>query len=327
MEVFISWSGDGSHKFAAALKDWLPSVIQSVEPFLSSEDIAKGTRWFSEIGNKLDKLNFGIICLTPTNISEPWILFEAGALSKSIEQASVAPILLGMNTSDLKGPLSQFNATLANKEDILKLVKSINDKLGLHSEKQLETALLERVFEALWPELEKNINQATKILESDKSKMKAKPKREVEDILEELLDLNRGNLRHISEFPHLVNKLISQNENYFKQLREEIVLSKMYSQKRDSTMKTIESLKERKIHLQLTFNNLMETSSHLESELKAVVEVLGHEKDESRKRDLGDKVELLRVELSHVKKEIMEVSKEMSHVEGRLRQIDADICN
>ena len=45
MKVFISWSRDISHETALAFKGWLPSVIQSIESFVSSEDIAKGGRW------------------------------------------------------------------------------------------------------------------------------------------------------------------------------------------------------------------------------------------------------------------------------------------
>jgi hypothetical protein len=45
MEIFISWSGDLSKKIAEQLKIFLPSVIQSLKPFYSSEDISKGKRW------------------------------------------------------------------------------------------------------------------------------------------------------------------------------------------------------------------------------------------------------------------------------------------
>ena len=42
MKVFISWSGNKSHKVAMIFREWLPSVIQSLEPYVSSEDIDKG---------------------------------------------------------------------------------------------------------------------------------------------------------------------------------------------------------------------------------------------------------------------------------------------
>lgn len=45
MKVFISWSGTKSHKIGLVFRNWLPSVIQSLETYVSSEDIDKGARW------------------------------------------------------------------------------------------------------------------------------------------------------------------------------------------------------------------------------------------------------------------------------------------
>ena len=163
MEVFISWSGDRSEKIANALHDWLPSVIQSVRPFMSTSDIDKGVRWSSELAGHLEHAQFGLICLTQENLGAPWLLFEAGALSKSIGNSRVVPYLYGdgISQTELQGPLAQFQAALATKDSTLEVVKSINEASG---EDGLELRILEKTFEALWPDFEStltNIPEAT----------------------------------------------------------------------------------------------------------------------------------------------------------------------
>lgn len=103
MKVFISWSGSQSHHVAIALRDWLPSVLQIVEPYVSSEDIDKGARWSTDISKELEDSNFGIICVTPENIDAPWVNFEAGALSKSLDRSRVAPFLFAVDRTAIQG--------------------------------------------------------------------------------------------------------------------------------------------------------------------------------------------------------------------------------
>lgn len=42
MRVFISWSGETSHKVALALHGWLPKVVQALNPWVSTEDMIYG---------------------------------------------------------------------------------------------------------------------------------------------------------------------------------------------------------------------------------------------------------------------------------------------
>jgi hypothetical protein len=152
MKVFISWSGEKSHQVATALHDWLPYIIQTLKPFVSSEDILKGGRWGDVLAKELEGTQFGIICLTPSNIKAPWLNFEAGALSKSVDRSFLSPVLFQVRPDEVEGPLAQFQTTPCEKEDIFNLLISINDKLA--PDIRLELVLLRHTFEAWWPQLE-----------------------------------------------------------------------------------------------------------------------------------------------------------------------------
>ena len=152
MKLFISWSGEYSGRVAECLKVWIPTIIQSVEVFCSSEDIEKGENWNSRLSEELEQSNFGVVCLTPENVLAPWIHFEAGALSK-LSTSRAAAIMLGINPSDIKGPLARFQHTAFNRKDFYRLFHSINSSL----ESPLKQTTLDRAFENSWEKLEHDI--------------------------------------------------------------------------------------------------------------------------------------------------------------------------
>jgi TIR domain len=149
MKVFISWSGPRSHQIALAFREWLPKVLPQVRPWVSSEDIDKGARWNPALTSELDSTWFGILCLVPENARSDWVIFEAGAIARSMERSRVAPFLMGVEVRDIPEPLAQFQCTRFEKEDVRKLVHSINRA----SSEPIEPRTLDETFDRSWPAL------------------------------------------------------------------------------------------------------------------------------------------------------------------------------
>jgi TIR domain len=192
VKVFISWSGRTSNAVAVLLKDWLPLVIQSVVPYVSSEDIQSGSRWAAEVASELDQSAIGILCVTPGNIAAPWLNFEAGALSKSINRSRVMPFLFRMDRSDMPdGPLVQFQSVLATEDDVRRMVTSLNQ---LSSEQPLDEARLGATFDAWWPQLQSSLDQIPIGEETA-----VDTSRGVDDVLADVLDSVRRQERLLSE--------------------------------------------------------------------------------------------------------------------------------
>lgn len=187
-KIFISWSGELSKALAEVVRDWIPKVLQSVKPYFTPDDIEKGARWAKEISGELATSQLGIICLTQDNQHSPWILFEAGSLSKNLEESKVCPILFNFDTTELKGPLASFQATKFTKDDIKRLLESINNSCN---ESKLDQKNLDETFEMWWPKLEGNIKS---ILSQSQGATKPQ-KRPDRDILEEILELTRSNAK------------------------------------------------------------------------------------------------------------------------------------
>lgn len=187
MKVFLSWSGAQSHQVALALREWLPNVIQALVPWMSSEDIEKGARWSAEIAMELATTKAGIICITSTNRAAPWLNFEAGALSKTIEKEMVCPYLFRLKPSDLTWPLAQFQAAEANREGTLRLLKTLN---GAETKPLLPESKLLEFFEVWWPRLEHDLRS----IKADKLD-EGVPARGSDEILQEVLEIVRDQAR------------------------------------------------------------------------------------------------------------------------------------
>lgn len=184
MKLFISWSGQKSGAVAAALREWLPFLFQSLDPWMSRADIDAGARWNQEVQEQLAQTNFGILCLTRENFAAPWLLFEAGAVAKAVTGSAVVPYLIDLDLPDLpSGPLTQFQAKRADRQGTWDLVKGINANLKQESR---EPEKLERIFDRWWPDLEKVL------VDLPGETMSSKQSRPVAEMVEEILLAVRG---------------------------------------------------------------------------------------------------------------------------------------
>jgi len=200
MKVFISWSGPHSKRLGEVLRDWLPGVLQLVTPYFTPSDIEKGTRWSTDIAKELSESHVGILCVTRDNIHSDWLLFEAGALSKSLEKSHVCPVLFGIANTDLTGPLKQFQTAVFEKSDMHRLLGVINGRID---ENKLPQKTLDAVFEKWWPDLEEKIEQIL----SDVSEPQ-EPVRSDRELLEEVLQLSRAASRRSGPAPAAIQELL-----------------------------------------------------------------------------------------------------------------------
>ena len=207
MDVFLSFSGSISHQTAQVLEWWLPKVIQQLVPFLSSEDIDKGTRWGGELAEMLDTHSFGIICVNRQNVSAPWINFETGALAKSVKKSRVAPFLLGLDKAEIRAntPLVLFQATSYDKQDVKRLLNTFNNAL---EGGRLTPDALDEAFDMWWPRLQERLDP----LEEEAKQLTEPQPQPVgvtnDDMLEEILELTREQRRLRSSLSSTVIRYI-----------------------------------------------------------------------------------------------------------------------
>lgn len=177
MKIFISWSGSRERVVAEALKKALIATCAGrVEVFVSSADIAKGDRGLSVIDARLKDSDYGIIVLSSTNQGAQWINYEGGALAKTLD-TRVATLLMDMVTSDVEGPLQNFQATrFCDEADVHRMFREI----ALAADPDMPEESIGVLFSNHWPTLQRSWQTGPS--ES------AVPRRSNEDMLAELIN-------------------------------------------------------------------------------------------------------------------------------------------
>ena len=184
MKVFLSWSGERSESVAAALREWLPSLLETLDPWMSRSDLDAGTRWGRDIEAQLTESSFGVICVTPENAENPWINFEAGAIAKEVSETRVVPYCIGFPPVELPaGPLTLFQGVQADESGTWELLKSIDKS---RKDKAVGDTRLRKMFDRAWPELDRALS------ELPEPPQNVTNTRSTQDYLEEILETVRG---------------------------------------------------------------------------------------------------------------------------------------
>lgn len=179
LKIFISWSGELAKAVGTVLHEWLPTMFDQVQPWMSDVDIEAGSRGLNEIEQALLGTRFGIIIATHGNQHAPWLNFESGALSKAIgnNPAFVAPLLVDFQReTDLTGPLQQFQSNLMTENGLRRIMGSIAALLTV------EKRAWEPRFKALWPDLEQRLAAAAVVSGTSLSVQRSQ-----DDLLAEIL--------------------------------------------------------------------------------------------------------------------------------------------
>jgi hypothetical protein len=183
-KVFLAWGDPRSKAIAEALHEWLPLVINAIKPWVSSRNIGPGSRWNPSLALQLEGARMGILCLTPEALDSQWLIFEAGALSKTLgSDTLVCPYLFNLEISAISSnsPLAQFQAVRANAEETKRLLESINRALG---ESAIPAGQLEKAFDKWWPDLEDKFGE---ISHRQYEQVQSAPSIGEREILEEIL--------------------------------------------------------------------------------------------------------------------------------------------
>jgi hypothetical protein len=187
MGVFISWSDENSpsHELAKALDEWIPSVVQHVDCYLSSKDTVAGTLWSEKMMKELSGNNIGIVCLYTGNLANQWIHFEAGAIAAKTGQARLCPLLIDLKKSSVPPPLGMFQVKTLDKEEMFSVMQMINDA---GEDQGLPSEMLRNSFDVWWEKLEPRIQD----IKSRKLSTVAPIERPDREILEEILESVRS---------------------------------------------------------------------------------------------------------------------------------------
>jgi len=226
IRIFLSWSGKRSSRLASIFKTYVTDIFPASDIYYSPEDIRGGEKWRSSIESGLNDRNFSIIFLTESNLQSKWIYFEAGALSKSMTIAKIQPFLYDLKVGSISEPLSSYQARELDKDNILQTIYDINN-LNRHP---IDKPILDRNFERLWPEMEKDLNGVSSISDDydsgDHPEITDAPMLNQDEQISEILRLVRSSQKDVSDTSANITNT-EPEDNSFSSIR--VFVEKIYN--------------------------------------------------------------------------------------------------
>lgn len=177
---------------------------------MSEHDLQAGVRWSSELASRLSECDLGIACVTAENQASPWLMFEAGAISKSLDHSRLIPLLLDIQSAHITHPLAQFQLVTTDQNGIAKLLDTINTL----SDSPLSAERMKRQLDRWWPDMERTISEAKKIGVNEPTPVDRSDKEILYEILEKVRALSisadritfTGSSVYVDSRPFLGNK-------------------------------------------------------------------------------------------------------------------------
>lgn len=167
MKVFLNWSGEESRRIAGLLRDWLPEILDAVEPWLAADTFGRSNHWLEVNAGPFTKAGMIVACVTPANSGENWKSLDPSDFELSIAETPPQLVLLlgGVDVSSLQRVPAGASVITADRQGIQLLVEKLN---GL-ADRPMDYTILGRRIDAMWPRLERSLPAAEKLTDDDKS--------------------------------------------------------------------------------------------------------------------------------------------------------------
>lgn len=131
-DIFLSYTTSDSHIAEELYEEFQKYQIDC---YMAEMDLALATEWQSEISEALKSSKIVAILVTPRSKSKDWVLIEVGAAW--ILGKKLLPLLNQVNSSDLIGPLSQFQARVVENSKQRQFIASeISKNMNLNASRE-----------------------------------------------------------------------------------------------------------------------------------------------------------------------------------------------
>lgn len=153
MKVFLNWSGEESRRIASLLRDWLPEVINALEPWLAADSFGRENRWLEVNAGPFSEAGMIVACVTTANAGEDWKSLDPSKFELSIAESAPLLVLLlvaGVDAASLRNVPDGASVIRLDRSGL----KLLAEKLNSLADQPTDYDVLGRRFEGLWPRLE-----------------------------------------------------------------------------------------------------------------------------------------------------------------------------